>query len=51
MGANIDRDQERPYRVDRTTSRPLCEAKRRRARLVLPWGTKWEALVLFLFLY
>ena len=36
--------------VDRTTSRPLCEVKRRRARLVLRWGTTWEALVLFLFL-
>ena len=42
--------QERPYHVDRTTSRPLCEVKRRRARLVLRWGTTWEALVLFLFL-
>ena len=41
--------QERPYHVDRTTSRPLCEVKRRRARLVLRWGTTWEALVLFLF--
>ncbi|CAN0450621.1 unnamed protein product, partial [Scytosiphon promiscuus] len=38
--------QERPYHVDRTTSRPLCEVKRRRARLVLRWGTTWEALVL-----
>ena len=35
--------------VDCTTSRPLCEVKRRRARLVLRWGTTWEALVLFLF--
>ncbi|CAN0388414.1 unnamed protein product, partial [Scytosiphon promiscuus] len=42
-------NQERPYHVDRTTSRPLCEVKRRRARLVLRWGTTWEALVLFLF--
>ncbi|CAN0044204.1 unnamed protein product, partial [Laminaria digitata] len=41
--------QERPYQVDRTTSRLLCEVKRRRARLVLRWGTTWEALVLFLF--
>ena len=41
--------QERPYHADRTTSRPLCEVKRRRARLVLRWGTTWEALVLFLF--
>ncbi|CAN0570978.1 unnamed protein product, partial [Laminaria digitata] len=39
---------ERPYQVDRTTSRLLCEVKRRRARLVLRWGTTWEALVLFL---
>ena len=43
--------QERPYHADRTTSRPLCEVKRRRARLVLRWGTTWEALVLFLFTY
>ena len=42
-------DQERPYHVECTTSRPLCEVKRRRARLVLRWGTTWEALVLFLF--
>ena len=40
--------QERPYYVDRTTSRPLCEVKRRRAGLVLRWGTTWEAPVLFL---
>jgi hypothetical protein len=43
--------QERPYHVDRTTSRPLCEVKRRRAGLVLRWGTTWEAPVLFLFLF
>ena len=42
-------NQERPYHVDRTTSRPLCEVKRRRARLVLRWATTLEALVLFLF--
>ena len=48
-GAQSVRNQERPYHVDRTTSRPLCEVKRRRARLVLRWGTTWEALVLFLF--
>ena len=40
--------QERPYHVECTTSRPLCEVKWRRARLVLRWGTTWEALVLFL---
>ncbi|CAM9864488.1 unnamed protein product, partial [Sphacelaria rigidula] len=34
--------QERPYHVDSTTSRPLCEVKRRRARPVLRWGTTWE---------
>ncbi|CAM9931234.1 unnamed protein product, partial [Ascophyllum nodosum] len=39
--------QERPYHVDYTTSRPLCEVKRRRAGLVLRWGTTWEAPVLF----
>ncbi|CAN0502228.1 unnamed protein product, partial [Laminaria digitata] len=49
MGGKVCRLQERPYHVDRTTSRPLCEVKRRRARLVLRWGTTWEALVLFLF--
>ena len=43
--------QERPYHVDRTTSRPLCEVKRRRARLVLRWGITWEALVLLLFFF
>ena len=31
--------QERPYHVDRTTSRRLCEVKRRWERLVLRWGT------------
>ncbi|CAM9716014.1 unnamed protein product, partial [Laminaria digitata] len=46
----LHRDQERPYHVDRTTSRPLCEVKRRRARLrVLRWGTTWEALVLLFY--
>ncbi|CAM9868164.1 unnamed protein product, partial [Sphacelaria rigidula] len=39
--------QERPYHVYSTTSRPLCEVKRRRARLVLRWGITWEVLVLF----
>ena len=48
-GCQSVQNQERPYHVDRTTSRPLCEVKRRRARLVLRWGTTWEALVLFLF--
>ena len=42
--------QERPYHVDRTTSRPLCEVKRRRAGVVLRWGTTWEVPVLFLLL-
>ena len=46
-GCQSVQNQERPYHVDRTTSRPLCEVKRRRARLVLRWGTTWEALVLF----
>ena len=48
-GRQSAQSQERPYHVDRTTSRPLCEVKRRRARLVLRWGTTWEALVLFRF--
>ena len=51
MQHNTPTLQERPYHADRTTSRPLCEVKRRRARLVLRWGTTWEALVLFLFAY
>ena len=48
-GCQLNWDEERPYHVDRTTSRPLCEVKRRRARLVLRWGTTWEALVLLPF--
>ncbi|CAM9501487.1 unnamed protein product, partial [Sphacelaria rigidula] len=36
----------RPYHVDSTTTRPLCEVKRYRARLVLRSGITWEALVL-----
>ena len=51
MDAKLLGIQERPYHVDCTTSRPLCEVKRRRARLVLRWGTTWEALVLFLFTF
>ena len=45
----VHRRQERPHHADRTTSRPLCEVNRRRARLVLRWGTTCEALMLFLF--
>lgn len=38
---------ERPYHVDSTKRRSLCEVKQRRSRLVLQWGIIWEALVLF----
>ena len=34
----------RPYRVECTGSLPTSEVKRRRARLVLGWGTAWEDL-------
>ena len=34
----------RPYRVECTGSPPTSEVKRRRARLVLGWGTAWEDL-------
>ncbi|CAM9554635.1 unnamed protein product, partial [Sphacelaria rigidula] len=36
-----------PHHIDTATSRLLCEDKRGRARLVLRWGTTWEALVRF----
>ena len=39
--------QERPYHSDSTASRPLCEVKHCRARLVLRWGTTLESRVLF----
>ena len=41
--------RERPYQHDSTTSRPLCEVKHARARLVLRWGTTLESRVLFSF--
>ena len=34
----------RPYRVECTGSLPTSEVKRRRARLVLGWGTAREVL-------
>ena len=34
----------RPYRVEHTGSLLTSEVKRRRARLVLGWGTAWEHL-------
>ena len=34
----------RPYRVEYTGSLSTSEVKRRRARLVLGWGTAWELL-------
>ena len=48
-GLESAQSQERPYHVDRTTSRLLCKVEGRWARVVLRWGTTWEALVLFLF--
>ena len=51
MDANLLGVQERPYHVDRTTSRPLCVVNRRRAWLVLQRGTTLEALVLVLFTF
>ena len=36
--------RQRPYRVECTGSLPTSEVKRRRARLVLGWGTAWESL-------
>ena len=42
----------RPYRVEYTGSLSTSEVKRRRARLVLGWGTAWEHLrVLSAFIY
>ncbi|CAM9588398.1 unnamed protein product, partial [Sphacelaria rigidula] len=36
----------RPYDVDSTTSRLLCEVKQRWVWLVLRWEITWEALML-----
>ena len=36
--------RQRPYRVEYTGSLPNSAVKRRRARLVLGWGTAWESL-------
>ena len=44
---NVTCVQERPYHSDSTASRPLCEVKHCRARLVLRWGTTLESRVLF----
>ena len=41
--------QEGSYHVDNASSRPLTEAKQRRARLVLRWVTTLEARVPFFF--
>lgn len=43
--------QEPPYHDDRITSRQVCEIMQRRARLALRWGTTWEVLVLFVFVF
>ena len=47
VNADVAGDQERPYHSDSTASRPLCEVKHCRARLVLRWGTTLESRVLF----
>ena len=36
--------RQRPYRVEYAGSLPNSAVKRRRARLVLGWGTAWESL-------
>ena len=36
----------RPYHVENASSRPITEAKQRRAWLVLGWVTAWEYQVL-----
>ena len=36
----------RPYHVENASSRPITEAKQRRAQLVLGWVTAWEYWVL-----
>ena len=41
----------RPYRVECTGSLLTSEVKRRRARLVLGWGTAWEDLRVCLLLF
>ena len=43
--------QEQPYHADRPTYRSLCEAKRRRAGLILRWGIAWESSLLFLAIF
>ena len=41
----------RPYHVENASSRPITEAKQRRAQLVLGWVTAWEYWVLQTFDY
>ena len=41
----------RPYHVEHTASRPICQVKQRWARLVLGWGTAWESRVLSAFFF
>ena len=36
--------RQRPYCVEYTRSHPNSEVKRRKARIVLGWGTAWEVL-------
>jgi hypothetical protein len=49
--SSLHENQERPYNVDSTASRPLCEVKQHLARLVLRWGTTLESRVLFFLLH
>ena len=44
MAMRIHACRRRPYRVECTGSLPTSEVKRRRARLVLGWGTAREVL-------
>ena len=39
----------RPYYLDNTVSRPICEVKQGQVRLVLAWGTSWEVRMLYIF--
>ena len=39
----------RPYYLDNTVSRPICEVKQDQVRLVLAWGTSWEVQMLYIF--
>ena len=42
---------QRPYHVERTSSRPITEVKQHWARIVLGWETAWELRVPLAFLF